>query len=113
MFDRVAVVGDCDLIFPLRAMGVKIFSPRDLEEARQVLESLEKENIALCFLHERFFEPLAAEREALSHKFCPVVSGFSDYRIVTDHLSQMMSQMAVRATGSDSLAKKRGNDETR
>ncbi len=113
MFDRVAVVGDCDLIFPLRAMGVKIYSPRDLEEARQIIESLEKENIALCFLHERFFEPLAAEREVLSRKFCPVVAGFSDYRVVTDHLGQMMREMAVKATGSDSLVKKRGNDEAR
>ena len=113
MLDRVAVVGDCDLIFPLRAMGVKIYSPRNLEEARQIIESLEKESIALCLLHERFFEPLAAEREALSHKFCPVVAGFSDYRVVTDHLGQMMREMAVKATGSDSLVKKRGNDETR
>jgi vacuolar-type H+-ATPase subunit F/Vma7 len=113
MFDRVAVIGDCDLIFPLRAMGVMIYAPRDLEEARQVIESLEEENIALCFLHERFFEPLAAEREALSRKFWPVVTGFSDYRVVTDYLGQMMREMAVKATGSDSLVKKRGNDETR
>lgn len=113
MFDRVAVIGDCDLIFPLRAMGVKIYSPRNLEEARQIIESLEEEKIALCFLHERFFEPLSAEREALSHKFCPVLAGFSDYRVVTDHLGLMMREMAVRATGSDSLVKKRGNDETR
>jgi vacuolar-type H+-ATPase subunit F/Vma7 len=113
MFDSVAVIGDCDLIFPLRALGVKIYSPRDVEEARQVIESLEEENIALCFLHERFFQPLAEEREALSRKFCPVVAGFSDYRVITDHLGQMMREMAVKATGSDSLVKKRGNDETR
>jgi len=113
MFDKVAVVGDCDLIFPLRAMGVKTYSPRDLEEARQVIKSLEKENIALCFLHETFFESLAEEREALSRKFCPVVAGFSDYRVITDHLGKMMREMAVKATGSDSLVKKRGNNETR
>jgi len=113
MFDRVAVVGDWDLIFPLRALGLKIYSPRSLEEARQVLNSLEEEKIALCFVHERFFEPLAAEREVLSHKFCPVLAGFSDYRVVTDHLGQMMRELAVKATGSDSLVKKRGNDETR
>ena len=113
MFDRVAVVGDRDLIFPLRAMGVKIYSPQDLEEARQVIQSLEKENIALCFLHERFYEPLAPEREVLSRKFCPVVAGFSDYRVVADYLGQMMREMAVKATGSDALVRKRGNDETR
>ncbi|MBN1222207.1 MAG: V-type ATP synthase subunit F [Candidatus Aminicenantes bacterium] len=113
MFDRVAVVGDCDLIFPLRLMGVRVYSPQSEEEARQVLQSLEEDNIALCFLHERFFKSLTKEREAMAGKFCPVIAGFSDYRVVTDHLGRMMRDMAVKATGSDSLVKRRGNDETR
>jgi hypothetical protein len=41
------------------------------------------------------------------------VAGFSDYRVVADHLGKMMREMAVKATGSDSLVKKRENDETR
>jgi len=113
MFERIAVVGDCDLIFPLRVMGVRVYSPRTEEEARQVLQSLEKEKIALCFLHQKFFKPLTKEREAMAGKFCPVIAGFSDYRVVTDHLGQMMRDMAVKATGSDSLVKRRGKDETR
>ena len=113
MFDRIAVVGDSDLIFPLRVMGIRTYSPQTEEEARQVLASLEKKNIALCFLHERFFEVLKKEREAMAGKFCPVIAGFSDYRVVTDHLGRMIRDMAVKATGSDSLVKRRGNDEAR
>jgi V/A-type H+-transporting ATPase subunit F len=81
MFDKVAVVGEADIIFALRALGVKVFSPKSLEEAKKVMESLAKENFALCFLHESFLEPLREEREALREKFCPVVVGFSDYRV--------------------------------
>jgi V/A-type H+-transporting ATPase subunit F len=113
MFDKVAVVGEADIIFALRALGVKIFSPKSLEEARKVMESIAKENFALCFLHESFLEPLREEREALREKFCPVVVGFSDYRKVTDQLERMMRDVAIKATGSDSLVKRREEDERR
>jgi vacuolar-type H+-ATPase subunit F/Vma7 len=113
MLDRVAVIGDRDLVFPLKVMGIRVFSPKDFDEARQVLSSLEDEGIALCLMHENYFEPLSSEREALRKKFTPVVVGFSDYRKITDELGNMMREMAVKATGSDSLVKKRGDDETR
>ena len=113
MFDKVAVVGDVDIIFALRALGVKVFSPKDLEEAKKIMESLAEENFALCFLHESFLEPLREEREALRDKFCPVVVGFSDYRKVTDQLERMMREVAIKATGSDSLVKRREEDERR
>jgi vacuolar-type H+-ATPase subunit F/Vma7 len=107
MSKRVAIIGDADLIFPLRALGLKVYSPLNIDEARQVLSDLESEEIGLCFLHERFFEPLAKEREALQKKFTPVIAGFSDYREVTDYLAQTIREMAIKATGSDALVKGR------
>ena len=113
MFDKIAVVGEADIIFALRALGVKVFSPKSLEEAKEVMESLAKENFALCFLHESFLEPLREEREALRNKFCPVVVGFSDYRKVTDQLERMMRDVAIIATGSDGLVRGKEEDERR
>lgn len=112
MFDKVAVVGGRDLVFAFRAMGLKVFSPRNLEEARKVIEVIKEKDFALCFLHESFFEPLSDELKALKDKFCPVVVGFSDYRKVTDHLERAIRELAVKATGSDVL-KRRGEDERR
>lgn len=112
MYDRVAVIGESDLVFPLRALGVIIFSPKNVDEARRILQEIEKGNFALCFLHESFYETLVEEREAMSQKFCPVVVGYSDYRKITDYLEKMMRDMAIRATGSDSLVKGREKDET-
>ncbi len=111
--ERVAVIGDRDLVLPLKTLGIKIFAPRNLVEARKILEELEQEDIALCFLHQSYFEPLLEEREALGKKFTPVVVGFSDYRKVADHLDKMMRDLAVKATGSASLVKRRGNHGTR
>jgi vacuolar-type H+-ATPase subunit F/Vma7 len=116
MFDgkaKVAVIGEKDMVFAFRALGFKTYSPRHLDEAREILDGLEKDNIALCFLHQSFFQPLQEEREALGKKFVPVVVGFSDYRKIADHLENMMKEMAVKATGSDALVKRRGDHGTR
>jgi len=116
MFDgqaKVAVIGDKDLVFAFRALGISTYSPRNIEEAREILRGLERDNIALCFLHQSYFEPLQEEREALGKKLVPVVVGFSDYRKIPDHLENMIREMAVKATGSDALVKRRGNHGTR
>jgi vacuolar-type H+-ATPase subunit F/Vma7 len=108
MYNRIAVIGDEDLIFPLRALGFRIYAPDNLDDARRVLKSLKKEDIALCFLHQQYFEPLKKEREALRDKFFPVVAGFSDYREISDYLADTLKEMAVKATGSDALVKGKG-----
>ncbi len=113
MFDKMAIIGESDLVFAFRSLGIKVFSPRNMDEARRILERIDGENFALCFLHESFYEGLEVEREALSHKFCPVVVGYTDYRKITDYLEKMMRDVAIKATGSDSLVKRRGEDETR
>jgi vacuolar-type H+-ATPase subunit F/Vma7 len=113
MFDKVAAVGDAELVFALRALGTKVFSPQTIEEARGIMENLKQEKFAVCFLHESLFEALKQEREALREEFCPAVVGFSDYRQVTGYLEKMMRNIAVKATGSDSLVKKKDENETR
>lgn len=113
MSNNLAVIGDSELVFPLRAMGIKVFSPKTVDEARDVLMSLEKEGISLCFLHEKYLLPLKEEREALRKKLSPVVVGFSDYRQIGDAMGELMRELAVKATGSDYLVKRRGHDEAR
>jgi vacuolar-type H+-ATPase subunit F/Vma7 len=113
MFEKVAIVGEADLAFAFRAMGISVYSPQNLEEAREVLKELEKEGIALCFLEEGLYEALEPERKDLSQKFCPVVIGYSDYRKISDYLENMMKGMAIKATGTDSLVAKKEGYETR
>lgn len=110
---RIAVVGDRDLVLPFRALGMRVFSPRDTAEARSIMKTIRKEDYAVCLVEQRLLEPLKEEREIIGREFCPVVVGFSDYRDVADYLEEAMRDMAVKATGSDSLVKRRGKDETR
>lgn len=108
MSERVAFVGDADLVTPLRVLGIRVYSPKSLNETRRILARLEEEGIALCFIHESFYENLREETEVFQKKFYPVVVGFSDYRQASDYLAERMKEMAVQATGSDSLVKRRG-----
>ncbi len=112
-FGRIAVIGGGDMVYALRVLGIEAYAPRDVDEAREILKGLEEEKIALCFLYQSFLGPLREEREAIGRKFVPVVVGYSDYKKITDYLENMMRDMAVKATGSDSLVKRRGNHGTR
>jgi len=113
MFDKVAIIGKLDLVFPFRALGIKTYSPQSIEEAKRLMKKIKEERFGLCFLDEGLFQPLKEELEDLSKEFCPVVVCVSDYRKITGYLEEMMSKMAIKATGSDSLIRKRGKDETR
>lgn len=111
-FERVAAVGDADLLFHLRALGIAVFSPRHPEEARAIMARIEKERYALCLVHQRWMETLKAEKKDGEKKIGPVFLGFSDYRDLTETIEKMVKEMAVRATGSDSLVKRKGQDES-
>lgn len=113
MYEKVAIIGEADIVFPLRVLGIKVFSPKNVEEAKAMIREIEEKKYALCLVQESLFDALKEEREALRDKFCPVVVGFSDHRKITDHLAKAMKELAVKATGSDSVVKKRGEDETR
>lgn len=105
---NVAAIGDGDLLLGLKVLGVKVFSSRTVDEARQALKEVERGKFALCFIAEDFFEALAEEREILIKKSTPVVAGFSDFRAVSGRLAARVREMAVRATGSDALVKRKG-----
>lgn len=110
-FERVAIIGAADLVFGLRALGIRTFSPRSADEARKILAGIVKEEYALCLVHQDWLEVLKEEREEIGKKFCPVVLGFSDHRALSDLIEKMVREMAVKATGSDSLVKGKGNNE--
>ncbi len=106
--NRIAVIGDADLVFAFRAMGFKVYSPLGKDEARQVLEGLEQEGVALVLIHQKYLEGLEDLRMKMGKKSFPVVIGFSDHRDVSDHLEAQIRELTVRATGSDSMVKGRG-----
>jgi len=111
-FGKVAAVGDEDLLFGLRALGIKVFSLRDPAEAGQLLAILERQKIALCLVHQDWLEVMSEEKKTAIQKPGPVLVGFADYRTVAETIERLVREMAVKATGSDVLLKRKGKDES-
>lgn len=110
-FDRMAVIGDADLVFGFRALGIRTFSPREAAEAKSILAGIAKGNCALCLVHQKWLDIWREEREGIGKMLFPVVVGFSDYRDLTDRVARMVREMAVKATGTDSLVRRKGDNE--
>lgn len=111
---KIALIGDRNLFLPLQAFGLTVFSPGTVEEAREMLAQVVSEKYALCLIQEEWMEKLGSELSALSQKFSPVWMGFSDYRGILDAIEKFMSELSIKATGSDALfSRGRKNHETR
>lgn len=111
---RIAIIGDKDLFSAFKALGLAVFSPAGVEEARIMLTQIVDEKFALCLIHEPWLEPLKTEISELSRKFTPVCVGFSDYREISKSVEKLMRDLSIKATGSDSLfTRGRKDNETR
>ncbi|MGB9893979.1 MAG: V-type ATP synthase subunit F [Candidatus Saccharicenans sp.] len=111
---RIAVIGDQDLCAPLRAFGLRVFSPANQEEAKSMLAQVVDEKYALCLIQETWLDSLKLEVAELSQKFTPVCLGFSDYRAISESVEKLMREMSIRATGSEALfTRGRKENETR
>ena len=110
-FDRMAIVGDADLVFGFRALGIRTFSPRNADEARSVLSGIAQGDWALCLVHQKWLDVWRDQKEEMGKRLFPVVVGFSDHRDLTDRIGKMVRDMAVAATGTDSLVRRKGDNE--
>lgn len=108
---RIAVVGEADLVFGFRALGLQTFSPEGPGDAARLASEIVRGDFALCLVDGRWMSAFKEEEAAAGRKFCPVIVGFSDYRSLTDEVEKRVREMAVKATGSDSLVRRKANHE--
>jgi len=108
---RIAVVGEADLVFGFRALGIRTFSPLSAEDAGKTASMIVRGDFALCLVDQRWLGAFKEEEAAAGRRFCPVIVGISDYRSLTDEVEKRVREMAVKATGSDSLVRRKANHE--
>ncbi|MGB4705565.1 MAG: V-type ATP synthase subunit F [Candidatus Saccharicenans sp.] len=111
---KIAVIGDRDICAPFAVFGLTVFTPGNVEEARSMLTQVAEEKFAICLIQETWLESLKAEVSELSQKTAPVCVGFSDFRAISESVQNLMRELSIKATGSDSLfARGRKENETR
>ncbi len=100
------------MLFGLKALGVAVFSPQEARDLGQIMATLEREKFSLCWMHQDWLEVLRREKKKEGKELFPVIIGFSDYRKVADTIDRIVREMAVKATGTDALVKRKGKDES-
>jgi len=110
-FSRIAVIGEADLVFGFRALGIRTFSPAGADDAEKIASMIIRGDFALCLVDDRWLAEFKEEEASAGRKFCPVIVGFSDYRSLSDEVEKRVREMAVKATGSDALVKRKGSHE--
>ena len=103
MYEKLAVIGDADLLYAFRALGIDVFSPQSAAEARMIMEDLQGKNYAVCFFQEDFLDGL--DRTAWESRSLPVVVGFSRLGQVAGHREKLLSTIVTRSAGSDAPLK--------
>ena len=58
---RIAVIGDPDSVLGFKALGLEVCPAEDVEQARQAIHRMAKENYAILYLTEQLAAQLQSE----------------------------------------------------
>lgn len=103
---KAAAIGDPDILIILQSGGVEIFAARHEAEARQAVQKVIENRYGLCFIQQDFYLLAVQEKEKREGKLETVFVPLVDYRQEKDLIHDLMREMSLKATGSDTLFKR-------
>ncbi len=70
---RIGVIGDADSVLGFQALGLDVCPVEDLDQARQAIHRMAKENYAILYLTEQLAAKLPAELERYQDALTPAI----------------------------------------
>ncbi len=70
---RIGVIGDADSVLGFQALGLDVCPVEDLDQARQAIHRMAKENYAILYLTEQLAAKLPAELERYQDTLTPAI----------------------------------------
>ena len=70
---KIAVIGDKASVLGFKALGLDVFPAEDLDEAKQTLHRLAKENYAVIYLTETYGAGMSAEMAYYKDELKPAI----------------------------------------
>ena len=70
---RIGVIGDADSVLGFQALGLDVCPVKDLDQARQAIHRMAKENYAILYLTEQLAVKLPAELERYQDALTPAI----------------------------------------
>ena len=70
---KIGVIGDRESVFGFQAVGLDVFPAGDAEEAKKTLKRLAKEDFAIIYITEQFYQYMMKEVEEYTDSRLPAV----------------------------------------
>ena len=70
---KIGVIGDKESVLGFQAVGLDVFPAGDAEEAKKTLKRLAKEDFAIIYITEQFYQYMMKEVEEYTDSRLPVV----------------------------------------
>lgn len=70
---KIGVIGDRESVLGFQAVGLDVFSAGDAEEAKKTLKRLAKEDFAIIYITEQFYQYMMKEVEEYTDSRLPAV----------------------------------------
>jgi len=104
--NRIGIIGSPDSILGFSALGVKTFGVFNIEEVKNALTAIQKENYAIIFITENWYEKVGKEIEKLQKQTLPAVISIPSQHGTTGAGLKNLKKIVEQAVGSDILFNK-------
>ena len=100
---RIAVIGDPDSVLGFKALGMEVCPAEDVEQARQAIHRMAKENYAILYLTEQLAAQLQPEIARYQDALTPAIILIPGKEGSWASAWPMSSNAVERAVGADIL----------
>lgn len=103
---KIAIIGSPDSILGFSALGVNTFGVLNLEETKNALNTIQKEDYAIVFVTEDWYEKTRKEIEKLQKLTLPAIISIPSQTGTTGGGVKNLRKIIEQAVGSDILFNK-------
>ncbi|MFH1367371.1 MAG: V-type ATP synthase subunit F [Patescibacteria group bacterium] len=103
---KIALIGSPNSILGFSALGVETFGVFNIEEVKNAIQKIEKENFAIVFITENWYEKAGKEIEKLQKLTLPAVISIPSQHGTTGAGLKNLRKIVEQAVGSDILFNK-------
>jgi len=103
---KIAMIGSPDSILGFSALGIKTFGVISKEETLKAIEEIKKDNYAILFITEDWYEKILKEIEEMQKKTLPAILSLPSQHGSTGAGLKNLRRIVEQAVGSDILFNK-------
>lgn len=101
MFNKIAVIGDGDLISGLKIFGFDTFAVKEKDSERKIFKEILERQYSLCFIQEVYFLKLKDLVLDVKEKTFPLILSIPDHREVKGLAKRILKEITLKAIGQD------------